>query len=221
MIGFYNYTVILTFLSLLSGTAGSFLCLSGVASPAVGMLFLMFSGVCDSFDGTVARTKKNRSRREQCFGVQIDSLADLMSFGMLPASVGVALLFSGLPQGEAALTPVRVLLLVVALAFVLAALIRLAFFNVLEEERDRTRTGERKVYVGLPTTSVALIFPGVLLLQHLVKVDLTWLYFAGLAAVAWLFVCKLEIPKPGTKGILALIGLGLVEFVVMLATCML
>ena len=70
MIGFYNYTVILTFLSLLSGTAGSFLCLSGVASPAVGMLFLMFSGVCDSFDGTVARTAPGGSSASACRSIR-------------------------------------------------------------------------------------------------------------------------------------------------------
>ena len=40
MIGFYDYTVILTYLSLLSGTTGIMLCLNGVGHPYLGMFFL-------------------------------------------------------------------------------------------------------------------------------------------------------------------------------------
>ena len=216
MIGFYNYTVILTFLSALSGTAGSILCLMGIIPPHVGMFFLMFSAVCDSFDGTVARTRKGRTRREQCFGVQIDSLADLVSFGVLPACLGMA----NLPKaaGAEAASPVWLWAgLALSLAFMLAALIRLAFFNTLEEERSRTNADDRKCYVGLPTTCVALIFPAVLILQSLSGTNLSWLYLAALLAVSYLFVCRLEIPKPGIRGVLALMGLGLVEFVALVA----
>lgn len=220
MIGFYNYTVVLTYISLLCGTAGSMLCLGGVISPKAGMLFLMLSGICDSFDGMVARTKKGRSRQEQCFGVQIDSLADLMSFGMLPASVGIAAMLRGL-SGVGELMPwslTKTLLLAVGLAFVLAALIRLAYFNVLEEERSRTGKGRgRKCYVGLPTTSVALIFPAILLIQHYATSEALWPYFVALGAVAYLFVSKIEIPKPRLKGLLALIGVGAIEFGLMLS----
>lgn len=58
MIGFYDYTVILTYLSILSGTTGIILCLNGVGHPYLGMFFLLFSGLCDTFDGKVARSKK-------------------------------------------------------------------------------------------------------------------------------------------------------------------
>lgn len=212
MIGYYNYTVVLTFLSALSGTAGTILCLMGIIPPWVGMFFLMFSAVCDSFDGTVARTRKNRTRREQCFGVQIDSLADLVSFGVLPACLGMA----NLPKSDGAESASILWLgagLVLSLAFMLAALIRLGFFNALEEERFRTDSSERNCYVGLPTTCVALIFPAAMILQKLSGTNLSWLYLAALLAVAGLFVCRLEIPKPGIRGVLALMGLGLVEFI--------
>lgn len=63
MIGFYDYTVILTYLSLLSGTTGIMLCLNGVGHPYLGMFFLLFSGLCDTFDGKVARSKKNRTEQ--------------------------------------------------------------------------------------------------------------------------------------------------------------
>lgn len=79
MIGFYDYTVILTYLSLLSGTTGIMLCLNGVGHPYLGMFFLLFSGLCDTFDGKVARSKKNRTEQMKKFGIQIDSLSDLVA----------------------------------------------------------------------------------------------------------------------------------------------
>ena len=70
MIGFYDYTVILTYLSLMSGTIGIMLCLNGMGHPYLGMFFLLFSGLCDTFDGKVARSKKDRTTR---FIVRFDS----------------------------------------------------------------------------------------------------------------------------------------------------
>ena len=68
MIGFYDYTVILTYLSILSGTAGIILCLNGIGHPYLGMFFLLFSGLCDTFDGKVARMKKDRTAEMKRFG---------------------------------------------------------------------------------------------------------------------------------------------------------
>ena len=73
MIGFYDYTVILTYLSLLSGTTGIMLCLNGVGHPYLGMFFLLFSGLCDTFDGKVARSKKNRTEQMKKFGISFGS----------------------------------------------------------------------------------------------------------------------------------------------------
>ena len=65
MIGYYDYTVILTYLSMLSATSGIMLCLNDIGHPYLGMFFLMFCGLCDAFDGKVARTKKNRTEAGQ------------------------------------------------------------------------------------------------------------------------------------------------------------
>ena len=43
------------------------------------------------FDGVVAKTKKNRTQKEKSYGIQIDSLADLVSFCVLPTIIGVLL----------------------------------------------------------------------------------------------------------------------------------
>ena len=83
MIGYYNYTVWLTYLSLISAALGIGASLHGIGHPYIGIFFLMLSGLCDAFDGRVARRKKDRTEEEKKFGIQIDSLADLVAFGVL------------------------------------------------------------------------------------------------------------------------------------------
>ena len=178
MIGVYDYTVILTYLSLLSGCTGMFISMSGLGHPYIGMLFMLFSGLCDAFDGRVARTKKNRTELEQAFGVQIDSLSDLVAFGVLPASVGVSMLrasqrYSDVPHriaesGKMCWYPA--LLIAVAVLYVLAAMIRLAYFNATEDERKQQKEEVGAEYfTGLPVTTAALVFPLVLLLPGLMR----------------------------------------------------
>ena len=166
MIGFYDYTVILTYLSILSGTTGIILCLNGIGHPYLGMFFLLFSGLCDTFDGKVARTKKNRTEKMKKFGIQIDSLSDLIAFGVLPACIGIALLRCGLrtqiPFGftrfifEKNPMLVQIILTIIAVLYVLAAMIRLAYFNVMEEEGENKDEKGEKIYMGLPVTSASV-----------------------------------------------------------------
>ena len=63
MIGFYDYTVILTYISFASSISGIFLATRGHFNWAI--FCLAFSGLCDMFDGKIARTKKNRTEDEK------------------------------------------------------------------------------------------------------------------------------------------------------------
>ena len=86
MIGYYSYTVILTYLSLVFAMAGIHLSFNGMYQWA--FICLIMCGICDTFDGMVARSKKNRTEEEKRFGIQIDSLCHLsyrwlMHFAML------------------------------------------------------------------------------------------------------------------------------------------
>ena len=85
MIGFYNYTVILTYLSLMISVGGLFLAADGKIE--IALFCLMTSGFLDLFDGMVARTKKDRTEDQKNFGIQIDSLTDVICFGALPALI--------------------------------------------------------------------------------------------------------------------------------------
>lgn len=224
MIGFYDYTVILTYFSLLSATTGIVVSLSGGGHPYFGCLFLLFCGLCDAFDGKVARTKKGRTKMEMNFGIQIDSLSDLVAFGVLPACIGAALirvspyltlLLEGLPV-RWEIASGKFLLHACLVLYVLAAMIRLAYYNVTEEERQETETGARAEYLGLPVTSAALIFPFVLLLQYLTKADITLAYLAVSILTGVLFISPFRVTKPGMRGVLIMVGVGALEFFLLL-----
>ena len=181
MLGIYNYTVILTYIGFLSGFAGILCALEGHLSAAV--LCLLGAGVCDVFDGKVASTKKDRTRSEKRFGIQIDSLSDLVCFGVLPAVIVYSLGGSW----------VRAL---ACGAYVLCALIRLAWFNVDEEARQDFDTGRRKVYLGLPVTSAAAVFPLLSLVCHLCRWPFSVLSLFVLLLVAAAFLTPFSIRKP-------------------------
>ncbi len=224
MIGFYDYTVILTYLSLLSSTVGIVVALSAGGHPYFGCFFLLLSGFCDAFDGKVARTKKQRTSAEKAFGIQIDSLSDLVAFGVLPTCIGAALIRTS-PMIQAAFSDPsapwqvhlgRFVLHAVLVLYTLAAMIRLAYFNVTEEERQQTETGARTHYLGLPVTSAALIFPLVLLLQFLTRADITLAYMGAALLTGLLFLSPFRVRKPGLRGILIMVGIGALEFLLLL-----
>ena len=181
-IGFYSYTVILTYLSLVSGLVGMKLAHDGKLHLTICCLLL--SGICDMFDGVVARTKKNRTDDEKGFGIQIDSLCDVICFGVVPA---VYLYFSGMDQ----IYSIAILVL-----FCLCGVIRLAFFNVLETNRQKSESGCAKAYRGLPITSSAIIIPALHLLGlFLDPTPKTILYHVVAALAAFLFIWDFRVPK--------------------------
>ena len=196
MIGIYSYTVILTYLSLGISVAGMVLALNGYFNLA--MLCLMASGICDMFDGKVARTKRNRTECEKKFGIQIDSLCDLVCFGVFPAVIGYCI-------------GIRSVFGVVFLAlFILAAVIRLAYFNVTEDLRQQETDEKREYYQGLPVTSVAILIPLVFLTKPYFRNRFVLLYEIVLICIAVLFVLDIKVKKPDRKrtvilGVIALI----------------
>lgn len=220
MLGYFDYTVWLTYLSLVSAVVGIFVSTAGSGHPYIGAMFLLLSGLCDAFDGIVARTKKNRTLAQKRYGIQIDSLTDLVAFGVLPACIGAALYksmlaFEAAPASSLVTqTPYAVYVTIFAL-YVLAALIRLAYFNVHAEAG--CETGETvKRFTGLPVTSAALIFPAFLLLRHLLGRDITIFYYGVMLLVACLFVSKFSMRKPGLRGVLIMVAFGALEFILIL-----
>lgn len=151
MLGFYDYTTWLTYLGLTSGMVGIGCAMEG--NTVIAIICLCLAGFFDLFDGKVASTKKNRTDDMKRFGIQIDSLSDLVCFGVLPASILLATVKNTL-EGVSPLW-----FYPLAALYVLAALIRLAYFNVAEENRQKAETGVRKVYNGIPVTMTAVFIP--------------------------------------------------------------
>lgn len=182
LIGVYDYTVLLTYASLVSAVVGMVLASGGSFTGAV--LCLILSGVCDGFDGAVARTKKNRTEDEKAFGIQLDSLCDLVSFGVFPAFLCYCMGTDG------------VVGVICVCLYSLCAVIRLAFFNVLEAKRQQTEGGSNKYFRGLPVTSISMIFPVVYLLRFCLPEGIFLvLLHVMLAVVAFLFVLDIKVKK--------------------------
>ena len=204
MIGFYNYTVYMTFLGLVSSAYG--LVMAATGHPLRALAMLMLSGVCDMFDGKIARTRKNSTDEEKRFGVQLDSLSDIVCFGALPAAIGAALL----PSGTAAW--IRVVSAACSCLLVLCALIRLAYFNVKEEERQKTTNERRTSFIGLPVTTSALIFPLAFALSRVLPGIFSLLIYPfAMLVTAILFISPINVRKAHGAGLVILSAIGAAE----------
>lgn len=194
MIGFYDYTVVLTYIGFASGVTGIFCASTRHLRWAV--FFLAFSGLCDMFDGKIARTKKDRTKDEKSFGIQIDSLCDMVCFGVLPIVIcyklGMKYIFS----------------MAILILYGLAGVIRLGYFNVMEAKRQEETSENRKYYQGLPITSMAIALPLFFVVSPLFPSHqgmLVILHFL-VAAVGAMFVTDVKIRKLSTKELFLLVA---------------
>ena len=202
MIGVYDYTVLATYLSLAFGVSGILAAMNG--SPYSALLCLMVSGLLDAFDGRIARTKKNRTEQEKRFGIQIDSLNDHECFGVLPAAIGWSMDCD------------RLWFLATMSFFALCALIRLAYFNVTEEERQNQMSEHRAYYLGVPVTASAVLAPLFYLLSLHFSLNCAVVYALGLFLLGVRYITPIRVKKPQLRGVALLSVFGLGEFAVLL-----
>ena len=215
MIGFYNYTVILTYVSLLISSVG--ICLAASDRPYAALFCLLASGICDMFDGKIARTRKQSTEEEKRFGIQIDSLCDVICFGVLPAVVGISLTTSAASLD-------RIVVWCLGGMYILFALIRLAYFNVTEETRQSTEGGRRTHYQGVPVTTSAVVFPLVFAVSEILTTMggfwnhvAPWLYPLFLLITAVSFITPVKVRKPYGVRMVVLSVIGLLELALMVA----
>jgi len=131
---------LITVLAICAGLTGIRLGFEGRFETAVVMVLI--AAFLDGIDGRLARMLKATSK----FGAQMDSLADIVNFGVAPALVLYAFLLdrAGSPGWIA------------AILFAIACGLRLARFNVLDEERDRP-AWQAEYFVGVPAPAGAVI----------------------------------------------------------------
>ena len=197
-LGVYNPTIILTYIGVFCAVVGMGLLLKG---EDIGlsdrmdtvMILLMASGVCDMFDGTIAR-RFPRTEQEKQFGIQLDSLADTVSFVAFPATMLLAV------------THFHPASIVIACFYVFAGIMRLGWFNITTEE-------SKGMYRGLPVTTSAILFPLSYLLLRLFVCDLlSIVYPVVFFLVGLLFILNFPLKKPGIKvlAVMAVLAIGAV-----------
>lgn len=183
MLGFYDYTVVLTYISLAVSVFGMTRALEGDFKVAI--LCLALSGLCDMFDGKIARTKKNRTEDEKKFGIQIDSLCDVVCFGVFPAMICYCLGMNHIPG------------VIILCLYCVASVIRLGYFNVMEEKRQNETSELRHYYQGLPITSMAIILPFLYLLRRGCGKNFLLVIHVAVVVVGAMMVGKITNLKPG------------------------
>lgn len=184
-LGYYNKSVILTYIGAISAVLGMSFSILGEVKYAV--LCLIVCGVADLFDGMIARRCK-RTEEEKEFGIQIDSLTDMVSFAVFPVVISFSM-------GNT-----KWYNIIICSLYVVAAITRLGFFNV-----STSTVAETKFYTGLPVTFASLIVVTAFIIGQLFNIT-EIIIPISLLATALLFVLKIRIAKP--KGIAyALLGL--------------
>ncbi len=99
--------------------------------------YIVFAGVLDTLDGRVARLSNTGSR----FGAELDSLVDVVSFGVAPAFLIYMLVFSNAGQAE----------WIFCFFYVMAAAIRLARFNLTQ-----AGAAKKDAFIGLPSPAAGM-----------------------------------------------------------------
>ena len=175
----WNKAVGLTLMGLALSVTACWLALQG--EPGLAWMSIIGAGLCDLFDGFVAR-RLELSEEEQDFGVQIDSLVDIASFGVAPAIVFMACVGT-----------TNIVAVAVAALYTVCAAMRLGYFNV----HGTTEEGGTKYYRGLPVTYAALFGPLGFLASRLFEGTLAALFLgAVMVALAFFFVRDVAVPKP-------------------------
>ncbi len=198
MIGFYNYSVILTYISLMSSIFGIMITVDG--HYKIALIFLAFSGLCDMFDGKIARAMKNRSEDAKRFGIQIDSLCDVVCFGAFPIAICYRMGMN------------HIVGIIVLMIYGVASVIRLGYFNVMEEKRQDETSDARKYYQGLPITSIAIALPVIFVASTWLKKDFIILLHVVVLAIGILFITNFKFKKPNNyilAGLVLIVALAL------------
>ncbi len=150
---FYALPSMLTCASLFSGFYSMVASINGDFYPAA--VAILVAGVFDGLDGRVARMTDSTSE----FGMQLDSLCDMVSFGVAPALL--AYLWALIPYGRYGW--------LAAFLYVATTALRLARFNSIAEE-----PGEKSHdFVGLPCPAAAGAIAALVMFYHFLGVTET------------------------------------------------
>jgi CDP-diacylglycerol---serine O-phosphatidyltransferase len=179
--GVFIVPATITSLGLLAGFYSLISSIDSHFETAALMITIAF--ICDGLDGRVARFSQSSSQ----FGIELDSLSDVVAFGVAPA----AMVYTW------ALRPLGSLAIIISGLFVVAAALRLARFNV------QTASADKRRFTGLPVPGAAVMIAGVVLAYSYFELSSPKTLAAVMApmtmALAALMVSR--VPYPSFKAI--------------------
>ena len=199
IIGVYRKCDFVTLAGASAALSGIILSLNGLSYYAI--LCLVVASICDGFDGAVARKNKCLDY-ESVYGTELDSLCDVISFGILPMVI---------VQG---LTNWNIYTSIVSVIFCICGIIRLAYFNMLAI----TKKSDGKSFLGFPIPLSSIILPLAFFILKVFKLDIgDIVYPIVLFVCGMLFVIPVKLRKPTTKekvifSIIGIIILGIFSY---------
>lgn len=197
-------SVIITYIGVICAVISMYFALTKMAFSEVNylrysLIFLIFAGICDMFDGKVARMCK-RTEKEKEFGIQIDSLADTVEFVVLPVVIMLSLGMDSIID------------VIIYAIFIMCGVSRLAYFNV-----NASLDNPVKFYNGLPVTSTAIIYPIFGLLHGSIDENIFKIIYIIITLItAILFVYKFKVPKLKGKAYIIVPILGVILSILLL-----
>ncbi len=181
-IGYYNLANFITLFGMSSAVGGIFLAREGYYKLAI--MALLLAGLCDMFDGRVARRAKNKDRREKMFGIQIDTVSDMVSFGVTPAVIAY---IYGLNKWYD---------IVILVFYACCGAIRLAYFNT--QAITETTDLNLKQFTGVPIPTVCFVLaPLTFLMTFIDPAIMAAVTRISFAVLGGAFIVNVKIKKVG------------------------
>lgn len=171
---------ILTYVGLILAVLGMQLCFVGNIDLAV--MCLLIAGICDGFDGAFAR--KLRKDGDPNFGVELDSLVDIISSGVFPVVICISMGFN------------NILDLVIYSIFLVCGVGRLAYYNITSKENSG-------YFTGVPITVSTILLP---LIYVITKKEIV--FVGSLLALSVAYISNFKIKKLNLKSKIALSVVG-------------
>ena len=185
-IGHYNPADLITMAGLVCSVVACFLLAQG--HYIVSMVFYILALLADTFDGKVARKLNIQDPHEKSYGIQLDSICDMVSFGVVPAVMAFMLGYN---------SPFDVIIYAI---FVTCGAIRLAHYNT---DAVLSAPGEKhNSFTALPLPHSAMYF--ILMLDiHLLTVSadgvngfVHWLFRLFFLGLGIAYILRFKFPRP-------------------------
>lgn len=178
-LGVYNYTVLLAYLSLAIGVFGLFM--ANKCNVPSAMTCLILAAFIEHFDRRIAHRQKKWSHDEKHYSTHVDSLSDLICFGVLPCSIGSAVGLNSI---------IHILFYVF---YIGSVVIRLSYLNVKAEKNEISD----KYCQGLPITVIVLLLFVLYLFKDALGMvyDLVMTCIYPLAGISYISRFRIRKPK--------------------------